>query len=832
VPLLLHAYFGRVPVGVTYVTKAADEGGRWRLSTPEGLEDADLRSLKKDALEPIANWLAHRHEDLVEEALRDLAGINGEEAREPYKKALGDLIEALDWARGEVLKEGSKILAELNVADEGSGLWIALPAFVARRLAAVFKSGKSRRCWQRAALIVGYALAGQAVLPKRKRPKGGAEALGDALETCAVDAYLTIDGEIPPLSIGVAQLMPKRELNILSPFADAETIDAARKTAEGLLARWRREDVASTEFLYALGLTSLAAGAEVDEKTADLLLRTATTAVQKVAYTAAVLPVLAALRPLGEKAPHRYVVALAAASELPPRHTEAARYIYNALQQLKDRLREMSHIWPLVKAVDAYSNLLRKHSAHIKDHWEAVEDMCSLYGEVKKRVAEAPDGDSLAQHLLETAARASVIAVALENDVLGPYVQERCGLSDFVKEAEAVRETLNDVMAHPEKLKTVENNEDLAGWVRTRSVKGDVLRAFENLRTWFTGEIALYKLRHALNERGDLDQEKLKQAAKEFEDAAEIAFSSGHPVSQGEEKLFKDLEQWINYLASSYWALKAYIIAAKSCEEFLRSAEGLQTPKKTKSFQGLWDEASKNIIPTAEYLATTADIFGGYLVCLGASGKKKEVEELLKEWQWLLYYSPEVSVAIRLMLKLFGVGDGAKLYEIVYVFWPRLLPEFRPALLMLASRLQRDKALEKCEQLSDAQQSKAGVCVDAVYAAAGGQVATHRLKSSIRKVLPNIGKVMQEAHRLLNEVDGSSLVEALAPGDSRTQFAFMLLAAVEGRTKAVRLHGLLGSAKFNEPLSRRLFRAVYKNCGKLNSEECKTALLKLYYYHI
>jgi adenylate kinase family enzyme/phosphoglycolate phosphatase-like HAD superfamily hydrolase len=842
-PLLLHAVFGPVPEGVTYITQAKSDATFYQPEEIEKLTKPQWNLLKVD-LQPIAKWLAQRHEDLVEEALRDLAGINGEEARKPYKEALGDLIEALDGTRGEALKEGDEILAELGVPKEHRVMWMSLLVFVNRRLAAVFKSGG---CWQRVAFIAGHALARYPKLPTTKPPGDTAEVLGDALKSCAVDDYLTIGGEIPPLSVlivelpyyvealyagGLSQIRRIRErLGVLSPLVDADIIEIVKKTVEGLLARWRREDVASTEILYALGLTALAAGAEVDEKTADLLLRTATTAVQEVAHPAAVLPVLAALRPLGEKAPHRYVVALAAASELRQWRPETAQYIYNALQQLKDRLRQMSHVWPLVEAVDAYSNLLRKHLKHIADRWEeAVEGMCSLYGEVKKRVAEAPDGDSLAQHLLETAARASVVAVALENGDLAPHVQVRCGLSDFVKEAEAVRETLNDIMAHPEKLKTVENNEDLAEWVRTRSIKGDARKAFEDLRTWFTGEIALYKLRHALNERGDLDQEKLKQAAKDFEDAAEIASStSGHPVSQGEEKLFKDLEQWINYLNFSYWALRAYILAAKSCEEFLRSAEGLQTPETTKSFPELWNKAWKNIIPPAEYLETTANIFGGYLVCLAASGKKKEVEELLKEWRWLLYYSPEVSIATRLILKLFDVGEGAKLYEIVYVFEPRLLPEFRPALLMLASRLQRDKALEKCEQLPNAQQSKARVCVNAVYAAAGGQMATHRLKSSIEEVLPNIGKVMQEAHRLLNEVDGRSLVEVLAPGDSQTQTAFMLLAAVEGRAKAVRLHGLLGSAKFNEPLSRRLFRAVYKNCGKLNSEECKMALLKLYY---
>jgi len=86
------------------------------------------------------------------------------------------------------------------------------------------------------------------------------EALGDALEPCAVDAYLTIDGEIPPLSIGVvgfpyyvealyagdlSRIRRVRErLGVLSPLADAEAVNAAKKTAEGLAARGRRRGLA------------------------------------------------------------------------------------------------------------------------------------------------------------------------------------------------------------------------------------------------------------------------------------------------------------------------------------------------------------------------------------------------------------------------------------------------------------------------------------------------------------------------------------------------------------------------------------------------------------
>jgi hypothetical protein len=72
------------------------------------------------------------------------------------------------------------------------------------------------------------------------------------------------------------------------------------------------------------------------------------------------------------------------------------------LQQHKDRLLKAKRRWPLVEAIRAYSNLLTKHSEHIKDRLkDAVADMCRLYGEVGKRgAAAAPDRGLSAQRLL------------------------------------------------------------------------------------------------------------------------------------------------------------------------------------------------------------------------------------------------------------------------------------------------------------------------------------------------------------------------------------------------------------------------------------------------
>jgi tetratricopeptide (TPR) repeat protein len=593
-----------------------------------------------------------------------------------------------------------------------------------------------------------------------------------------------------------------RELNILAPYAEPDIIKAAKKTAEELLARWRKRDFWwLSETFYALGLAVLAAETEVDGETADQLLYATPFAVQGVARQETVLPILAALRPLGEKAPHRYVSLLAAASGLTLLDEGTTLYIYLALQQLEDRLLETERIWPLVETVRAYSNLVRKSPEHIKSRWKGAANMCRLYDEVRKRGAATTPGVGLStQRLFDAVARADVLATALFSDELAQVVQRYCGLGDLIKEAEAVKSVLDGAATHLDELrKIMENDTDFAEWVTIHSPTGDARFVIENFRGWFTYELAHYKLSHALDEKVELDEKKLEEAAEEFEKAAEMHIK---------------LKHWENYLTARGRALRTRVIAAKSWEELLERAEG---------FRELWREAEKHLEPAAVYLATAAFTLGEYLVHLATSGNKEEAVKLLKERRWLLNYRPEVSVNTRLMLRVLGVGEEAKLEEVMDVFKSLFLPEFRPALLMLAGHLQRDEAHKECDKLSNAQPPEAKRCDIIVAAAAGDRVAAEILRSVIEEEAP-------EARPLLGKTDGRTLVEVLAPGYSHTRLAFMLLAAVEGRSDAVRLHGLLGSAWFKN-LVRRLFRAVYEKCGDLNSEGCRLALLKLYYYH-
>jgi len=843
VPLLLHAYFGPVPVGVTYVSKAVNDKGIWRLLRPEELEGVTLEALREEDLEPIARWLTLMHEDLVEETLRDLAGIRGEEERGPYKEKLGRLTEALDWGLYSVLDWFRDFIAEWGMPKEEVMLDVLrnLPAkvlnqtptdvltiirnlisiwlnisreyisniqiilvnifalFVNKRVTTIFKVGNVRGCWRRAALIAGYALTQHVALPMRKElPKDVAETLGKALDPCdAVDAYLVADGKISMASASVMTYPYSmalfaedrsfaresiREFSVLYRFADVQTVRNAKEVVERLVEKWGKRGFALPETLYALGLAAIAAEAEIDEKVAELLLYASHFAVQWAVSPTAVLPILATLRSLGEKAPHGYVALLAAASELDMLDRGDVLYIYNALNRLKGRLPEGDRLWPLVEAIRTYSNLLVKHEEHI-DVREVIEDICALYGEVRKK-----------HDVLEAVAKAYVLAAALRHDDLTSSVQEHCGLGDPAAEAEEVKNWLN-ALAGEEGLKRMrrrmKRDKELREWVATWNTTKDVMWLVKELRGWFTSELARYR-RDYVVERDRVNEGRIEEVAEMFNAAADIR---------------RESEDWANYLINRGHSLRTRIVAASNLADLLKTA---------REFGELWKEAEKHFELTAGYLEATSAILGNYLAYLVVFGERGRAEELLKEQQFLLDLIPQVSATTKLVLRLFGMGKGVELEEVVEAFWQLFKPEFRPALLTLAGRLQRDDALRECAEDK--------ICSDAVKAIAGDREAAERLKSIIEGKAP-------EAHQLLANTSYRVLVEALAPKLSSAQFALMLLAALEGRSEAVRLHGLWGSVRTGRPLPQHLFRDVYENCGDLNSEGCKLALLKLYYYH-
>jgi hypothetical protein len=392
--------------------------------------------------------------------------------------------------------------------------------------------------------------------------------------------------------------------------------------------------------------------------------------------------------------------------------------------------------------------------------------------------------------LLTAIAGVYVLEVALERSDLAQLVQEYCDLSDLTEEINAVKTVLEDA-TDAEKLKRImKDDADFKQWIEMRSVAEDAEKVVMGLRSQFMFKQAQYSLRHAVDEKGKIDTGKLREIAKRFNENAEIR---------------RRLNDWGNFLVACGFALRASVLAAESWEEFIATANG---------FHLLWEETEKYAL-LPQYLEKVAIALAEYLVYLATSGEMKQIDKLLKERRWLLNYAKPVAVVTRLMLRLFGVKERVERKEIIEELAQSFEEEFLPALRLWANLTDRDGALNACENSVDTE-----LCIDAVIAITGNKYAAERFKQEFPLL------------KLSRELDGKTYVEVVSPANSLAQLALMLLATIEGRTEAVRLHGLWSSVRYyNEPLLRLLFRSVYGNCTDLNSEGCRLALLKLYYLH-
>jgi DNA-binding transcriptional MerR regulator len=468
-PLILHSFYGPVPEGATYLVKAALEGGRWRLPDPERLRGVRLRSLEVEELKPLAKWLSVLHEDLVEEALKELCSLKCRE--------IEGLTEALDWAWSEILREEE----EVPVPEK-------LLGFVGKRLEAALEA-HATSCWRRLALIAGSAFAGWHSAPLAAAKAGRLPS--EALKPCELDGYLLVSGEVPPLIVEVALHSPHALAHPLARWhrEAAEEIKDLEKT-------WRdRGGAYLNERLYALGLALSIAGAaglgeDVEVWEAEAALYAAAGAVQRVSRAECAAAALEVLKPLGELAPHYHVSLALAASVLYELGGDAAREIANAvggaLQEHGEELEGKA--WSLAEAVNAYYNLLTRHAGYFSlEERELMRGrMCELLGKLEGQ--------------LRAIAEALALAAALEGGL------EPCGGGEATSKAVELLEKLERVEREGPSGPAVE-------WARVRAFKPE---EFKLLVKEVRGVLA-----HALASY-TMDSGDLEAAEKLFESAAAI----------------------------------------------------------------------------------------------------------------------------------------------------------------------------------------------------------------------------------------------------------------------------------------------------------------------
>ncbi|MDT7971158.1 MAG: hypothetical protein RQ842_11350, partial [Vulcanisaeta sp.] len=499
VPLILHSAFGPIPEGVTYITKAVNEGGGWKLIDRDRLAKLKLKSLREDDLEPIAKWLSTWHEDLIEETLQELVGLRGEEERKHYiGHGFKDFINALDWGYEEALGEGREILrllfseiapGESSVEefiknsvkklkqlreneDEHNRMFLetiyqqlltaikALPEETKAKSNILLNLGMNlsalvltrsmialkplTNCWRRVALIIGYALTGIPIVPRPEDlsvlpedlRKDIVESLGDALKECDVDYYLLVGNKMSPLI-----MRPAYTLLLAWAFIDRykEAIGEVNRILN--IARGRGS-IYDAESLYGLGLASIIAyaarlGRDVKPSDADEVLNFALSTIQRVASPGLIMPILYALRPLQGKAPQRYIELLAAASAMVYLDSDTVRHTLSELSYVLSNYGDAvrEYAWSLVYAINAYANLLRMPFTYFSEE----------VGDAVGRIADLLNELGKFKSKLGVIAWALTLFPALEHgDVMRRLMEEKLGINVLVKASEVLKE-LNDM---------------------------------------------------------------------------------------------------------------------------------------------------------------------------------------------------------------------------------------------------------------------------------------------------------------------------------------------------------------------------------------------------
>jgi hypothetical protein len=795
IPLILHAVFGPIPEGITYITKAVNEGGVWKLIDRGSLAKSKLKDLRKADLEPIAKWLSTRHEDLIEEVLDELVGLRGEEARKHYiDHGFRDLIEALKWGYEKTLEEVRGLGREVKPEEVRTNL---LLIFVSERLRNALKPYAN--CWKRAALIIGHALAGRVLVPgPEDLPEDVRESIKDAWDKCSVDDYLLVGNLIPPL-IWYLTYTPV----LTEAFIDK--YNEAINEVGRVLNIVRGRDINVAEGIYGLGLASIIAkavesGKPVGPSDADAALYIALFTIQNVASAYRIIPILSALEPLRGKAPQRYIELPTFASDVGNLDLGTVRYIFNELNEILDNYGDVvrGYAWSLVHAIRAYADLLEKHLGHFnREEVEVVvrkiADLLNELGKFKSSLGVIAWAIALAPALIHGDGRD---VKELMEKALGIDVVDKA--NGILEELSRLRGLVQDLM----------RDEEFMGYIKSRSVKADeeevkivILEAASLLKH----ALAIYRLKN----------DELIEARDLFNEVAR------------ERREIGDYE---NYLVAHGMVLRVEAIEGSLVGDEL-----------IKKFQQLYEEtfSKEHFELTARYLSAASTKLSEYLVSLALTGDYETINKLLEEHLWVLNANKQVSVLTRLMLNALlspRVGLSGELKgklgvnpeELIDAYGSHMHSEFLPALMVALGIAKPEDGIKLCEKINNVD------CVDSVSAAKGNSAALEQLrKRLIDEFDVDTDRLFDEFMKLVYGLDGKSLAQLIAPETSMAQLALMLHALInrnENLAKAHALYGAVGTT--GNKLLMRLFLEACRACCDPNNDGFKRAIARLFFYHI
>jgi len=765
----------------------------------------------------LSGWLAIRQHDLIEEAIKKLLDCivsENEECRD-----LGDALEPWVPATVGLLREVSEKVSDIDSAvkyfvdNYSKEFTTTLGSF-------------SSKCWRRAALIIGYALTGQVLVPGPEGlPNDVVDSLGDALSRCSVDYYLLVGCKIPLL---ILYLIENHARALAEAFVDKYN-KAVAEVRRVLNIATGRGGIYDAERFYGLGLASIIAKAVETGKpvkpsdtdadvAADAALDIASSVIQDVVSADHIILILDVLRPLRGKAPLRYIELLASASSMTKLDRDTVRYIFDELNEILgkhgDAVRE--HAWSLADAIGAYADLLSVHRSYFDD------EVGSMAGRVVDLLNEL---DKLSPSL-GVIAWAYALAPALMYEYVRGFME---GILD-INVVDMASEVLEELGKMRGLIQELMSDEEFMGYVESRFIKADeeavkkvILDAISHLKS----ALAQYRF----------NNDELDKAEELFNEAAEED---------------REIGSYENYLVDRGWVLRVEAIKGPLV--------GDELTKLCNEFQQLYEETfnKERFRFTAQYLGIASDTFGNYLVSLALTGDDKKIGKLLEERWWVLNADKKASVLTRLTLNAL-LGHRVELSgelkgklrvspeELINAFGSEMLSEFLIALRVALGIVKPEDGREECNSIEDPTKRRA--CKGAVLAVMNdsdvvGWLRKKLINSFHKQILGNEGSsrlrelgfdanaLISEFGNLVGRLDGKSLVQLIAPRYSGARLVLMLHTLINGDEKLAKAHALIGATHYYGKLPTRLFLEAYKACCDLNSEPSRRAVAKLFFLHV
>jgi len=761
----------------------------------------------------LRSWLAIRQHDLIEEAIKKLLKCIVSEGEE-CKKFDDELLEP--WKEAHVPRIRSRTDAVKYFTRK-----------YGKRL--IKRMRRHKNCWKRAALIIGRALAGHPIVPRPEDlPSNVRESIKGALDKCGVDYYLLVDNEIPPL---IMNLTKDHAYALTEAFVDRYNEAVAEVNRILNIARGRGS-IYDAESFYSLGLASIIANAagSVKPSDADTALHIASFAIQRVASPDLIKPVLGALRPLRDKAPHRFIELLAPIPDIENLDSGTVKYILNELNEVLGSYGDVvkGHAWSLANAIIAYAYLLWVHRRYFdNDEVEgAVRKIADLLNELGKFKSS-----------LGVIAWVYALAPALRHEDVRRLMEKALRIKVVNKtndnKANEILEELSGLMGRVQDLM---RDEEFMSYIESKYIKADEEAVKKEILDTAS------RLKHALA-RYRLKNDELDKAEKLFNEAA---------------KEYREIGDYENYLTACGLALRAKAIES--------SLAGDDLVKLVNGFGQLYEEAfnEEHFKLTARYLSNASGTLGDYLVSLALMGGDKEVKEiskLLEKHLWVLNTNEEFSVLTRLMLNALlrprgelnselegrlSVNPG----ELINAFGYGMLRKYLPALRVALGIAKPEDEIKSCKKANDED------CKNSVLAAKGDSTAIERLREwlidvfhkliSEEEVLGWLKGFGFDVDSLINKfegsvygLDGKSLAQLIAPDYSMARLALMLRALINGDERLAKAHALYGATYYSSKLLTRLFLEAYRACRDLGSEGCdlkndefRRAVARLFFYHV